>query len=67
MGGFHYYSKLTKYSHAISPLTLQPCEYKAIGCKEMVPKGKMKQHLQEGVQHHLDLAIKRILHNEAKK
>jgi hypothetical protein len=46
---------------------MQPCQYKAIGCKKMVPKGKMKEHLQESVQHHLDLAIKRIIHNEAKK
>jgi hypothetical protein len=33
----------------------------------MVAKGKMKDHLQESVQHHLDLAIKRIIQNEAKK
>lgn len=37
------------------------CEYKAIGCNVLVCQGRMKQHLQEYLQHHLDLAIKHII------
>ena len=45
----------------------QSFEYAAIGCVKRVPQGKMKLHLQEAVQHHLDLAIKRILMDDIKE
>ena len=38
-----------------------PCQYHRIGCnREFTSQGKMQQHLSAEVQHHLDLAIKRI-------
>ena len=58
------YEPLTRrlvHSHmAVCPNEVVPCTYRDLGCRQVLPRKEMNFHQAEGLQHHLELAVRMI-------